>query len=67
VTVSAFIHWLIFGHAGMSICGRAYRLRHIPFWGAWCRGWDLMARPFMRSHCRQSFFWHIERQAGPLS
>lgn len=66
MTFSAFLHWLAFGHAGMSICGRAYQLRHIPFWGEFCRLTDALAGPFQRSHCRQSFFWHIERQAGPV-
>jgi len=66
VTLSEVLHWLLHGKPGMSLCGRAYSLRHTPEGATWCRRYDAMFRVFQRSHCRQSFFWHIERQAGPV-
>jgi hypothetical protein len=54
MTFSAWLHWLIFRDASTSLCGRAYRLRHVPFWAAWVRVFGLR-------HCRQSHYWHLLR------
>jgi hypothetical protein len=51
MTISAWLHWLIYNDASMSICGRAWERRHDPFWAMW-------VKVFGKRHCRESWWWH---------
>lgn len=64
MTLSEWLHWLCYGKAGMSLCGRAYYMKHVPFWSTWCSVVDIIAWPIQKNHCRKSFFWHVERQSA---
>lgn len=52
MTFSTFLHWMIFGDAKMSLCGRAWERRDCdPFWSMWVAFWGI-------DHCRRSWIYH---------
>jgi hypothetical protein len=51
MTLSAFIHYLIWRDPGMSVCGRAWERRHDPVW-------RVVVKVMGPRHCRQSWWWH---------
>lgn len=57
MTLSQRLHWLLYGDASTSICGRAWARRHEP-------GWRLFVSLVGEAHCRRSAEWHASRRTG---
>ncbi len=53
MTISSFLHWLIWGDHRMSVCGRALEVDH-PFWRRWVRFFGV-------GHCLGSWLHHRAR------
>jgi hypothetical protein len=55
MTLSSLVHWIIWGDAGLSVCGRAWLQReHYPLWR-----WTV--RLAGEDHCRRSYEYHAAR------
>jgi hypothetical protein len=55
MTFSAFLHWLLWRDARMSVCGRAWeRQDGSEVWRFWVRVWGT-------DHCLQSWIYHKMR------
>jgi hypothetical protein len=54
MTLSSWLHYLVFRDPRMSICGRAWDKREHRFWALW-------VKVFGKDHCRNSWLYHMLR------